>query len=383
MNVSKSGISFAVVAAVLINNSFAADTLVDAFKEGKVSGAVKSFYRDASISGQDSNGVAMGGELGYITGSLNGFGAGITFQTSHTMGLKENNVAEIDNSVAISKTMLSEAYLSYSFDKTLVKVGRQYIDTPLVSSSSSRMLNGMFQAITVANTSLPETTLIVGAVNKWQYRAEEIQDLEEEIYTLYMLNKSIKGLELTAQGTVHKNDRNLLFADASYNVPISFPLTVGVQYLGDYADVVGEKDSYMYGLMVGTNIGGVGLSAYYNATSKEGDVNYGYGQGTDWTYNSLQWLTGVSAGTDSYQGKISYDFGHVGIQGLSAFARYAIYDNSVNVANDAKEWNFDVKYKFSGAVKGLETRIRYADIAYDQAGKANEHDFRFIANYKF
>lgn len=382
MKVSKSGISLAVL-TVLISNSFAADTLANAFKEGKVNGTLKSMYRDADISGQDSSGFALGGELGYVTGNVNGFGAGVTFQTSHTMGLKDNNSAEVDGSVAISETMLSEAYLSYTFDKTVVKVGRQYIDTPLVSSSSSRMLNGMFQAITVTNTSLPETTLIAGAINKWQYRAEKIQDLDEEIYTFYALNKSIKGLELTAQGTVHKDDRNLLFVDASYNLPINFPLTLGAQYLGDYADIAGEKDSYMYGLMVGTKVAGVGLSAYYNSTAKEGDVNYGYGQGTDWTYNSVQWLTGVTAGTDSYQGKISYDFAQIGIQGLSAFTRYAVYDNSVNAANDAKEWNIDVKYKFSGAMKGLETRIRYADITYDLAGKPDEHDFRFIANYQF
>lgn len=207
MKVSKSGISLAVL-TVLISNSFAADTLANAFKEGKVNGTLKSMYRDADISGQDSSGFALGGELGYVTGNVNGFGAGVTFQTSHTMGLKDNNSAEVDGSVAISETMLSEAYLSYTFDKTVVKVGRQYIDTPLVSSSSSRMLNGMFQAITVTNTSLPETTLIAGAINKWQYRAEKIQDLDEEIYTFYALNKSIKGLELTAQGTVHKDDRS-------------------------------------------------------------------------------------------------------------------------------------------------------------------------------
>lgn len=361
---------------------FSADLLADAFKEGKVNGAVKSFYRDWN-GAQDTSGFALGGELGYVTGKINGFGAGVTFQTSHTLGLKDDTSSEVDTSVALSKTFLSEAYLSYTFDKTIVKVGRQYIDTPLVSSSSSRMLNGMFQAITVANTSLPETTLIAGIVNKWQYRREDVQDLKEEIYTLYASNKSLKGLNVIGQVTAHQDDRNLLFVDATYDLPINFPLTIGTQYLGDYADVTGEKDSYMYGVMVGTKISGIGLSAYYNSTDKSGDVNYGYGQGTDWTYNSVQWLTGVTAGTDSYQGKISYDFAQVGIAGLSAFTRYAVYNQSVDAGNDADEWNFDVSYKFSGSLKGLETRVRYAMIDYDLSGKNNEKDFRFIANYKF
>lgn len=359
---------------------FSADSLADAFKEGNVNGTVKSFYRDWN-GAQDTTGFALGGELGYTTGKYNGFSAGVTFQTSHTLGVKDNNPAEVDGGVSISHTLLSEAYLSYTFDKTVVKVGRQYIDTPLVSSSSTRLLNGMFQAITITNTSLPNTTLVGGVVNKWQNRAENIQDLEEEIYTIYMLNKSINSLEVTAQVTSHKDDANLAFIDVAYD--FTFPLTVGAQYLGAFYDIVGEKDSYTYGLMAGTKIAGFGFYGYYNSTAKDNDVAVGYGQGTDWTYNSVQWLTGVTAGTDSYQGKISYDFSQVGIAGLSAFTRYAVYNNSVDINNDADEWNFDVKYKFSGSLKGLETRVRYAVIDYDLATKKNERDFRFIANYKF
>lgn len=383
MKVSKSGLSSMIASTLLATSAFAADTLADAFKEGKVSGTLKSMYRDVDISGQDSRGFALGGELGYVTGKLYGFGAGVTFQTSHTLGLTNNNPIEVDSSVATSKNDLSEAYISYTFNKNNVKVGRQYIDTPLVSTNTTRMYNDIMEGATITNTSLSDTTLIAGIVTQYQYRFSDMENYEKNIYTFYALNKSIKGLELTAQGTIQQNERSLLFFDASYSLPMNFPLTLGAQYLGDYADIAGEKDSYMYGLMVGTKIAGIGLSAYYNSTAKDGDVFTGYGQGTDWTYNSVQWLTGSTAGTDSYQGKISYDFAQVGIVGLSAFTRYAVYENSINAANDAKEWNFDVKYKFSGAMKGLETRIRYADITYDRAGKPDEHDFRFIANYLF
>ena len=375
--------SIMVASLVLGTQVWGADTLADAFKEGKVSGTIKSMYRDADISGQESSGFAMGGELGYVTGKLYGFGAGFTFQTSHTLGLKDNNPVEVDTSVATSKSDLSEAYLSYTFDKTLIKVGRQYIDTPLVSTSTSRMYNDIMEGATITNTSLPETTLIAGVITQYQYRFGDMENYDKNIYTLYALNKSVKGLEVTLQGTTQADERSLLFADLSYALPMNFPVTIGTQYLGDYADITGEKDSYLYGFMVGTKLGGVGLSAYYNKTAKDGDVTYGYGQGSDWTYNSVQWLSGYTAGTESYQAKLSYDFEQVGIKGLSAFTRYAIFDNSVNAANDAKEWNFDVKYKFQGSMKGLETRLRYADISYDQAGKPNEHDFRFIANYNF
>lgn len=370
------------VASLLLSTHVSADTLADAFKAGSVSGTLKSMYRDFDVSGSssDEHGFAVGGELSYVTGSFYGFEAGATFQTSHALG---HNQSERDASVATSRSDLSEAYLSYTFDKTVIKIGRQYIDTPLLSTVTSRMYNDVLEGATITNTSLPDTTLMAGVVTQYQYRFDDMENFDKNIYMLYALNKSIQGLELTAQGTTQEDARSLLFLDAAYSLPISFPLTIGAQYVGDYADISGEKDSSMYGLMMGTEIMGIGLSAYYNSTSKDDDVNTGYGQGSDWTYNSVQWLTGSTAGTDSYQAKISYDFEHVGIKGLSAFTRYAIFDNSVDAGNDAKEWNMDVKYKFSGAMKGFETRLRYAHIDYDQSNKPSEHDFRFMANYNF
>lgn len=384
MKLAKFSVVVATMVIGCVSNSFAADTLSDAFKEGKVNGQLKAYYRDFG-GAQDTSGFATGGELGYVTGTLNGFGAGFTFQTSHTLGLQNNNPAEVDTSVATSKSDLSEAYLSYTLGKTIVKVGRQYIDTPLLSTSTSRMYNDIAEGATITNTSLSDTTLMAGVITKYQYRFGDMENYDKNVYMLYMLTKAIKGLELTMQGTTQSNERSLLFVDAAYSLPINFPLTIGAQYLGDYADIPGEKDSYLYGLMIGTKIAGVGLSAYYNSTSKDGDVMPGiaWGQGTDWTYNGVQWLTGVYAGQESYQGKISYDFEQVGIKGLSAFTRYVVYTNSVDPVNDATEWNFDVKYKFSGPLKGFETRLRYADVNYDLAGKPKEHDLRFLANYKF
>ena len=375
----------AIVVAGLASSSFAADSLAAAFKEGKVSGAIKSMYRDVSVDNDPSKtGFAVYGELGYVTGSLNGFSFGATFQTSHTLGLQDNVAAEVDGSVATSQTSLSESYLAYQCDvtKSTIKIGRQYIDTPLVSSSSSRLYNDMFEGATIANTYFANTTLVAGVVKKYKDRFNPTATLEDEIYTAYVNNKSIKGLELTAQMTYHKDDRTLVYVDAAYALPTAFPLTVGAQYIGDYSDVVGEDDAYIYGFMAGTEVAGFGLSAYYNRTSDERDVVYGYGQGTDWTYNSVQYASGVYQDMKSYQGKISYDFSKVGVAGLTAFVRYATYDSGV-VGNNLDEWNVDVSYKFSGAAKGLEARVRFADIDYDAPTGDDGQDFRVIAAYKF
>ncbi|MDD3463748.1 MAG: OprD family outer membrane porin [Sulfurospirillaceae bacterium] len=387
MKLSKLVLVAIITAGTIYSSAKAADNLEDSFKKGTLSGTLKSFYRDVSVyNAVDKTGFAVGGDLGYVTDTFYGFGAGVTFQTSHTLGLKDNNLAEVDTDVAISQTLLSEAYLSYKCDKTksLIKIGRQYIDTPLINTNTIRLINDSAEAITLTNTYFANTTIFAGAVDKWYDRSGTETDHENHIYTAYATNSSIKGLGLTGQITTQSDSDTLVYLDVAYTLPITFPLTIGAQYYGTYFDSSANKeDTALYGVMVGTKVAGIGLSAYYNKTDKDNDVNVGYGQGTDWTYNAVEWWTGYWAGTESYQGKVSYDFSQVGIKGLSAFTRYVVYDNSVNPANDAKEWDIDVKYVFAGSLKGLDARVRYSDTKFDTATANDGHDLRLIVNYKF
>ncbi|WP_231563840.1 major outer membrane protein [Sulfurospirillum cavolei] len=78
----------AMVVAGLASGSFAADTLADAFKNGKVSGELRAWYFDRDTGDQNTNTLAKGDAdilstgvvLSYVTDSLYGFGFGATFQ---------------------------------------------------------------------------------------------------------------------------------------------------------------------------------------------------------------------------------------------------------------------------------------------------------------
>lgn len=71
----------AIVVAGLTSGSFAADTLADAFKNGKVSGELRAYYFDRD-TGDANTGTAKKGNasifntgvvLGYVSDSLYGF----------------------------------------------------------------------------------------------------------------------------------------------------------------------------------------------------------------------------------------------------------------------------------------------------------------------
>lgn len=66
--------------------------------------------------------------------------------------------------------LFPETYLGYTISKTNAKIGRQYISTPLVNGSGSRIVKESFEGATIVNTDLPATTFIAGFVDKFQAR---------------------------------------------------------------------------------------------------------------------------------------------------------------------------------------------------------------------
>ena len=384
-------LSLAAIAAVSLSTGvFAADNLASAFKDGKLSGSITSFYLKTSrdVAGTDSGAYALGGLLNFQTAKLNGFYGDVEFQTSNTLGTHVGDVD--DGSVYINNSMMSQAYIGYNGYNTDVKVGRMHIYTPLVSNSGTRLIRDYFNAILLVNNSFKNTTLAAGAVTEATDRDETHFRPDKPIYTVLAATK-FSGVSVTGQYTYADsltagvNDtRKDYYVSLGYTVKSDIPVKLGAQYIGFSQD--GTKSLHSYGLMVGTTVSGLGLSAYYTNTSGTkggaGSVPGGYGDGSDPSYNSIQKLSGNGEGVTAYQGKISYDFSQVGVKGLTAFTRYAKYNDYSGSNLDASEWDIDTTYKFSGSLKNLSAQIRYAMVNKD-VPNSDFNDFRFIVKYKF
>ncbi len=168
------------VAAVVVGlstSAMAADTLVDAFKNGKVNGELRAWYWDKTAEGTKENNENITNfaiELGYVTDSFYGFRLGATFQGNATPWAEENAKTLYADEQAASGSVLSEAYIGYKLGKTDVKVGRQYINTPLVGGNYTRIFKESFQGVTITNTDLPQTTLFAGYADKFQGRTSNV-----------------------------------------------------------------------------------------------------------------------------------------------------------------------------------------------------------------
>lgn len=96
--------------------------------------------------------------LGYITDPLYGLSFGATFQGNYAPFADKDAKNLYAPDMYGSGAVLSEAYVTYTLGKTTAKVGRQFIASPLVNSSGSRMIKEAFQAAVLINKHISTNT---------------------------------------------------------------------------------------------------------------------------------------------------------------------------------------------------------------------------------
>lgn len=345
--------------------SMSADNLSDAFTNGKVKGEIKSVYSNSNFLGKEKSDsiTTVGGSLGYVTGDFYGFNSGVTFQVSHVLN-DENNNNVFKDDLNASAAVLSEAYLEYKFADTSAKAGRQFIYTPLVSTgidgkSSERLIKDSFEAYLLTNTTIPNTTIVAGYVDKYQAPANnkdlKFEQHEDGDYTLFIKNNSISNLELQAQylrinAIAANSDKDDVYFQADYKLGNQ---TLSGQYLGTNNET--GNDGELLGLKATGPLGisNLGYVVAYNSSTKDGDVNLGVGTGTTDTAFTAMPVNGGGvpsrANTDTlvggivipitdvttvaYTGKSFSDGGLGDVSAVGAMAIYPFYKNFLLKAN--------------------------------------------------
>ncbi|MEY4505065.1 MAG: hypothetical protein RL154_1362 [Pseudomonadota bacterium] len=195
MALQKLTLSLAAVAA-MATGAFAdayGTGLADAFSKGKVDGQVRGMYdyQNNQVFGNQPNnnnsGFALGGNLGYTTAPYYGIQAGAKFYTTQVLGASSNlnggvnnkgqnipqaslapfveNASSTAGTTPQSYSVLGEAFVQGTYGKTIAKIGRQTLDTPLAGGDDNYMIPNLFQAGVLINQDIPQTTLVAAYVN--------------------------------------------------------------------------------------------------------------------------------------------------------------------------------------------------------------------------
>ncbi|WP_442764432.1 OprD family outer membrane porin [Sulfurospirillum cavolei] len=419
----------AMVVAGLASSSFAADTLADAFKNGKVSGELRAWYFDRDYSTEKTSGTTptsastkdadifnVGVILGYVTDSFYGFKLGATVQSNYAPFADSDAKADFASDMYGSGAQLSEAYIQYNLGKTTATVGRQFISTPLVNGSGSRMIKQAFEGATIVNTDLPATTLVAGVITKYQARTSSTIGLHSSgdvgefdsiskiankalgltgskalddgdyAYTLLAINKSITGTTLTAQWAEIVNVVDMYYLEAAYAGKageFSYGLAANYQY-ADWDSAISSDAGTMYGAKASLGYGDFkAYVAYTEITDDAGiggiDGGAGLGGGAQTAFAQAKQVTTGTYEKDSkaYSVDANYNFSQIG---LLVGARYTdLKVDSSQFTPDRGYTDLYTTYTFTGALKGLSADLSYQDWSKDIDGQ----ELWFKANYKF
>lgn len=158
------------------------DTFMEALTGGKVSFSARARYENVEDEGNDKEADAytLRTTLGYKTGAFHGFSGFIEFEDVAHLGSDRFNAAGTNGEPTYPMvadpegTEVNQAYLAYNNFDTTFKFGRQiitYRDAPFhryIGTIGWRQNWQTFDAFSIVNTSLPNTTFSYAYVDKVQ-----------------------------------------------------------------------------------------------------------------------------------------------------------------------------------------------------------------------
>ncbi|MDR0665914.1 MAG: OprD family outer membrane porin [Campylobacteraceae bacterium] len=311
-------------------SSNAADSLSDAIMGGKASGVFRSYYFNQEVGGDRANILDFSLRLNYATDSYYGFKATVTFQGVSTPFADDNaknfGAFRAVNGVYGPGAVMSEAYLSYIFNKTTIKVGRQFINIPLVGSGMGKPIVQSFEGAAIKSDELNSTgtTLYAAYIDKYQFQTGKngnppkffnLADSNHAIYSanakegyaVGVKNNYFKGLDLTAAYGLVADDFDIFYTEAKYKNSIG---DIGVRYnlagqlSGTTYDNSAKDSALFYGLKLGFGHNGFDIYGAF-AQVKGGDAQFGVAGG----FNKCVLFTASYEACALYNESNQYAFG--------------------------------------------------------------------------
>jgi hypothetical protein len=350
----------------------------------------------------------IGGKLGLQTPEWNGWRLRGAYYITDDLGLSSSNPKKTDAYMFdVDKqpySILGEAALVYEGGDSTLILGRQEIDTPIVSTYDYRIIPNLFEAYTYTNHSLPNTSLTLSYITKMSgldglVSFKHFESMSQQTYTSLAMSdihtvdsnggdtfdiSTISGDQgVVMSGFVYDNGLkiqgwnyychdvlNETYVDLAYPYPLQSDLKLilelqgyGVRELGRFKAFLhhlGLNGSYeLYGTklsLVDTDAG-VTASLAYNFFTGDAKTVTAFGNWGGYPeYVSIPYMfpqdDAVSALSQSHMGKINLkaDLETIGLPNHTMIIGYSIIDLEVMPQSDIRLVNFVYRAKVSDAV---------------------------------
>lgn len=431
-------------------------SLLSAFRKGTISGHFRYYLMatDNKRGLTDYYANAVGGGIKFETGKFKNFQIGVSgffvFNVgssdltipdpkSNQMNRYETGLFDIeDPSNKKNIDRLEELYIKYHFKTSTITFGKQLINTPFINLQDGRMrpteVEGVWAEINAAKTIKIQLGYIYGvsprSTVRWYKTGESIGvypvgitetgsksgyagNLESNGIAVtgisFQQNKNLK-LQFWNQFTENIFNSAMLQADFEYAIPGTSKLLAAVQVVRqDAVKDGGNHDPSKAYFKKGGKAFTLGAKFGWKNEKWETTLNYNritahgrylmpreWGRDPFFTFLPRERNEGLG-NVQAVVGKVNYKMMALRLSSSLAFGYYKLPEVTNYALNkyglpSYNQLNIDLRYKFAGLLKGLETQLLY--VYKDKTGNTYGNDkyvinkvdmslWSFVLNYQF
>ena len=330
---------------------------------------------------------ALGGKLHFETASTDGVSLGASLYTSATLFHDDNKgLISLRGEMDKSYSILGEVYLKSEFSKSILKIGRQEIETPFAQMDDIGMIPNTFEAVTLVNNDMENTILFLGYIKKMSGVDSEVIDEFTRINgseNMQVFGFSYNGLaNMILSGWYYKLDGaevdKITYFEAVYEKDFSnYSYGWGLQY-SKQGHNVGKSSRVLGGMLnVGVKSMGLTFATAYNET-KDGSAFSGFGGGPFFSNSEYLILDNAGENGKAKWMGVEFDASLFGANGLRLGVGKITLETDTK--GDATETDFVASYEFN---KDMEVHMVYSDLKGANVGEDDAKHLRVYANYNF
>ena len=352
----------------------------------------------------DTKAFTGGGIIKYESESFHGMKLGVAYYGSHKIGgfysRKEGIRTSLLQGNGDDIAFLGEAYLSYTLQKTILKIGRQRLDTPLMGDLYLRVAPTAYEAAIVRSQNISKTTVEVGYVKSYTGFGSRYSGFNDKnrlwgkdgLAYIYIQNSSLKNFSIRGQyiyALSNKSDngmtvarRDYRYIDVKYDLPLGKESYIKVQYGGNAYNK--EADSTLLGVKIGSTF----FDMFESALFYDKILNNNF-----WVIMSSPMFTDWQQGYGLYEpsSAVGMSVSAKPIKELRVRVVYVdVSSNTERLVDDFSEFNFDVMYTINKYSK-LRLSYSFKDqsdaseklLLSGEGGREDRNDLRVIYSINF
>jgi imipenem/basic amino acid-specific outer membrane pore len=354
-----------------------ADTLSDALTNTKYDGNVRLGYQSHEIDNDTNTEFALGLTLHFETAPYYGVQAGATLFTSQGNGEEGFEGVPFFDENNEDYGILGEAYLKGTFSYTTLILGRQSFDTPFADRDDIGMVPNTFEALTLVNQSLKDTTIFLSQVQRWSGVDSEAPSTFTDINGndgMQILGITYEGVEkVILDGWYYnlKDEVKITYFEANFEDENErFTYSAALQYA--FQDYDTGESSTVYGVAASLGVKKVGLTTTiaYNTVDGIAADNF-FGGGPFFTNAEHNTLREAGPDGDIILYTLEWDASVIGAEGVNVVANIDMHQD------DSREYDLGMEYAYSDTVNFSAV---FSDVEKDEDAFQN---LRIFANYSF